>query len=294
MAVSTRTAPFKMMKAGLFRPAFIRKNLANFPWWVAAVALIALATVMLISTRETYQQAFRFIRAGISVTLVTTFSAYACALVIGLLTGLGRISQNNAVRNLATFYVEMVRGIPMIVLIFFIALVGVPGVINGLKALGEWATANNQAGIGGWLSGLDPRSVSMNLRAVVALSITYGAFLAEIFRAGIQSVGRGQMEAARSQGMTYWQAMRFIILPQAIRNMMPALGNDFIAMLKDSSLVSVLAVRDITQVAGLYAGQSFRFPEAYTILAVMYLSMTMALSALVKYLERRSGLNVNR
>lgn len=282
------------MKTGWFRPAFIRKNLANLPWWVVAVALIAIATVVLISTQDTYQQAFRFIRAGISVTLVTTLSAYVVALVIGLLTGLGRISQNNGVRNLATFYVEMVRGIPMIVLIFFIALVGVSAMINGLKALGAWITANSQSGVGLWLSGLDSRAVSMNLRAVVALAITYGAFLAEIFRGGIQSVGRGQMEAARSQGMTYWQAMRYIILPQAVRNMLPALGNDFIAMLKDSSLVSVLAVRDITQVAGLYAGQSFRFPEAYTILAVMYLSMTMVLSGLVKYLERRSGAHANR
>lgn len=282
------------MKTGWLRWGSIRKNLANLPWWVVAVALIAVATVILISTRETYMQAFRFIRAGISVTLVTTFCAYAVALVIGLLTGLGRIAQNNLVRNLATFYVEMVRGIPMIVLIFFIALVGVPGIINGLKAVGEWMTANGQSGAGVLLSRLDPRSVSMNLRAVVALAITYGAFLAEIFRGGIQSVGRGQMEAARSQGMTYWQAMRYIILPQAVRNMLPALGNDFIAMLKDSSLVSVLAVRDITQVAGLYAGQSFRFPEAYTILAVMYLSMTMALSGLVKYLERRSNAHGSR
>mgnify|MGYP000860513777 CR=1 FL=1 len=112
------------MKTGWFRPAFIRKNLANLPWWVVAVALIAIATVVLIRTQDTYQQAFRFIRAGISVTLVTTLSAYVVALVIGLLTGLGRISQNNAVRNLATFYVEMVRGIPMIVLIFFIAWSG--------------------------------------------------------------------------------------------------------------------------------------------------------------------------
>jgi polar amino acid transport system permease protein len=87
--------------------------------------------------------------------------------------------------------------------------------------------------------------------------------------------------------MTFWQAMYYIILPQAIRNVLPALGNDFVAMLKDSSLVSVLAVRDITQVARLYAGRSFRFDEAYTTLAVMYLTMTVVLSLLVKYLERR-------
>jgi len=95
------------------------------------------------------------------------------------------------------------------------------------------------------------------------------------------------MEAARSLGMSYWQAMLYIILPQAVRNVLPALGNDFIAMVKDSSLVSVLAVRDITQVARLYAGRTFRFPEAFTVLAVLYLTMTILLSLFVKLLEKR-------
>ena len=127
----------------------------------------------------------------------------------------------------------------------------------------------------------------MNSRAIIALAVTYGAYLAEIFRAGIQSIARGQMEAARSLGMSYGQAMRYVILPQAIRNVLPALGNDFVAMVKDSSLVSVLAVRDITQVSRLYAGTTFRFREAYIILAVMYLTMTVVLSLLVQLLERR-------
>ena len=134
----------------------------------------------------------------------------------------------------------------------------------------------------------------MNTRAIIALSTTYGAFLAEVFRAGIQSIDRGQMEAARSQGMSYWQAMRFIILPQAIRNVLPALGNDFISMLKDSSLVSVLAVRDITQIARLYAGRSFLFRESYLTLAVLYLTMTVFLSFLMKILERRIHKNEQR
>jgi polar amino acid transport system permease protein len=141
---------------------------------------------------------------------------------------------------------------------------------------------------------VDNQIISMNVRAIIALSVTYGAFLAEIFRAGIQSIGVGQMEAARSLGMSYWQAMRYIILPQAIRNVLPALGNDFIAMVKDSSLVSVLAVRDITQVARLYAGRTFRFREAYTTLAVMYLTMTVALSIVVQYIERQLRKSVDR
>jgi polar amino acid transport system permease protein len=127
----------------------------------------------------------------------------------------------------------------------------------------------------------------MKVRATVALSVTYGAFIAEIFRAGIQSISRGQMEAARSLGMSSGQAMFHIILPQAIRNVLPALGNDFVAMVKDSSLVSVLAVRDITQISRLYAGSTFRFREAYMTLSVMYLTLTVALSLLLQALERR-------
>ena len=133
--------------------------------------------------------------------------------------------------------------------------------------------------------------LSMNSRAIVALAVTYGAFLAEIFRAGIQSITRGQMEAARSLGMSYGQAMRYVILPQAIRNVLPALGNDFVAMVKDSSLVSVLAVRDITQVSRLYAGSTFRFRESSITLAVMYLTMTVLLSILVQFIERRFRTN---
>ena len=131
------------------------------------------------------------------------------------------------------------------------------------------------------------QDIPMNSRAIIALSVTYGAYLAEIFRAGIQSIARGQMEAARSLGMSYGQAMRYVILPQAVRNVLPALGNDFVAMVKDSSLVSVLAVRDITQVSRLYAGSTFRFRESYVTLAVMYLTMTVLLSLVVQFIERR-------
>nr|MBN1228813.1 PD40 domain-containing protein [Anaerolineae bacterium] len=143
------------------------------------------------------------------------------------------------------------------------------------------------APIGRLLNSIENSAIPMNIRAIIALAVTYGAFLAEIFRAGIQSIGRGQMEAARSLGMSYGQAMRYVILPQAIRNVLPALGNDFVAMVKDSSLVSVLAVRDITQIARLYAGRTFRFRESYTTLAVLYLTMVVTLSLLVRLLERR-------
>ncbi|MCW5875621.1 MAG: amino acid ABC transporter permease [Anaerolineales bacterium] len=245
----------------------ILDRLNRIPWWLFAIIFALLAAFYFVLTTQSFRASFDFIIRGISITVQTTVYAYGIALVIGLVMGLGRVSRNPVFSNIARFYVEVVRGIPMLVLIFYISFVAVVDVAG--------------------LLGIEGRDIPMNLRAIIALAVAYGAFMAEIFRAGIQSIDRGQMEAARSLGMSYSNAMRYVILPQAIRNVLPALGNDFVAMLKDSSLVSVLAVRDITQVARLHAGSTFRFREAYTVLAVLYLSMTLVLSALVQWLERR-------
>ena len=264
-----------------------KELLRDQPWWFFAIILIFIWAAYIFYSRENYSEAFDFIKIGLAVTIKTALISYGFALMLGLLAGLGRISKNIFFNNLSRLYVELVRGIPMLVLIFFIALVGVPMLVDGLNAFGTWLTTIGLGFIGVPLSTFGNKSFTMNGRAIFALSITYGAFLAEIFRAGIQSIGRGQMEAARSLGMSYGQAMRHIILPQAIRNVLPALGNDFVAMVKDSSLVSVLAVRDITQVSRLYAGSTFRFREAYVTVSVMYLSITVALSLLVQLMERR-------
>lgn len=214
-----------------------------------------------------YNEAFIFIFPGITTTLYLTLGGFGLALIFGLLAGLGRISQNRLIRNIAITYVEFIRGVPTLVLILTLAFVIVPAVSNSI--------------------GIDNRDVSIELRAILALAIIYGAFLAEIFRAGIESISKGQMEAARSLGMTARQAMQYIILPQAIRNISPALGNDFIAMLKDSSLASVLAVRELTQRSRLHAGSTFRFPESYLVIVFLYLAMTLTLSLLLRWYERR-------
>lgn len=245
---------------------------ASLPWWLYALILIFIYTAWSVYSKEKLQEAFLFIIDGIGYTISTAIVSYFLAIIFGLLAGLGRISRNVVIRNVATFYVEFIRGIPMLVLIFFIALVGVPMVI-------EWI---NEIGIP-----LSSKAFSPYWRAIIALSVTYGAFLAEVFRAGIQSIGRGQAEAARSLGMSYGQSMRYVILPQAVRNVLPALGNDFVAMVKDSSLVSLLAVGDITYRAKVYSGSTFRFREAYTILSLVYLSMTVALSRIINAIERR-------
>ena len=246
-----------------------RSDWREFPWWLVAIFGFLGLMAILIIVLPNYNEAFLFIREGIWITLYTTLTAFAIALVLGLLAGLGRISHNTAIRNIAITYIEFIRGVPTLVLIFTLAFVIVPIVVDFL--------------------GVDNKVVSQNTRAIIALSVIYGAFLAEIFRAGIESIPKGQMEAARSVGMSYAQAMRHIILPQAIRNISPALGNDFIAMLKDSSLVSVLAVRDLTQRARLYAGSTFRFRESYLVLTFMYLAMTIALSLLLRWYEKRLG-----
>jgi polar amino acid transport system permease protein len=131
------------------------------------------------------------------------------------------------------------------------------------------------------------RDVSLMWRAIIALTIAYSSFIAEIFRAGIQAVDTGQIEAAKALGLSRYRRFRHIIWPQAFRTILPPYGNDFIAMVKDSSLVSVLGVADITQMGKVYAAGSFRFFETYSIVAYIYLILTVGLSLALRALEKR-------
>lgn len=177
---------------------------------------------------------------------------------------------------------------PILVILLYVAFVAAPAVISGINGLGVMLQGTGfLAGVGDQLARLTVRDFNFTARAVLALTIGYSAFISEIFRAGIESIGRGQMEAARSLGMSYWQAMRYIVLPQAIRNVLPPLGNDFIAMLKDSSLGSVLGVQDITQLGKVYSASTFRVFETYNVVAFLYLIMTIGLALLMRQLERR-------
>jgi ABC-type amino acid transport system permease subunit len=138
--------------------------------------------------------------------------------------------------------------------------------------------------------GLEPlltRDLSLLWRAILALTIAYSAFLSEVFRAGLQSVGRGQIEAAESLGLNRWLRFRLVVLPQAFRTILPPLGNDFVAMVKDSSLVSVLGVTDITQLGKVAAASNFRYMETYNVVALIYLAMTVTLSLALRKLEAR-------
>jgi len=265
-------------------------SLEQWPWWALTIALAAVLIIFSILTTPLYQDAFNFIREGFVTTVRVTLTAYCFAILGGLFLGLGRVSKNVIYYNFATLYVEVMRGIPMLVIILYGAFVVVPLALQIINGLGSWlAGFALLAGLGAALQKITIQDVDMSGRAIAGLAMGYAAFEAEVFRAGIQSIERGQMEAARSLGMTYVQAMRYVILPQAFRRVLPPLGNDFIAILKDSSLISVLAVRDITQLGKLYRARTFSSFEAYNTMAFLYLSMTLSLSMLVKFIERKLG-----
>jgi polar amino acid transport system permease protein len=268
-----------------------RGSLSNLPWWAIVLVLVALVVIYLILADGNYRATFIFLAAGVVITLRITLIAFPIATIIGLFVGLARLSKNTFLQTLSTLYVEVVRGIPLVVLILLIAFGLVPIFVELVKRLGEFGLNLTNTGVLGnifnALANFNIRAISMESRAIIALSIGYGAFEAEVFRAGIQSIGKGQMEAARSLGMSYVQSMRLIILPQAIRRILPPLGNDFIALLKDSSLATVLAVNELTQLTRLRRSSTFRVMEAFNVAAFLYLSLTLVLSGFVRFLERR-------
>ena len=204
-----------------------------------------------------YFDAYKFIIPGLSITFICTLASFGIALIIGLFAGVGRISKNTLFKNISRAYIEFIRGVPVIILLFTVAFVIVVDVAE--------------------LFNLSGNQIPMILRAIIALA----------FRAGIESVGKGQIEGGMSLGLNSKQIMRYIILPQAFKNMLPALGNDFISMMKDSSLLSVLAVNDLTQKGRLYAASSFRFQETYLVLTVLYLIITLTLSIFQRKLENK-------
>jgi polar amino acid transport system permease protein len=173
------------------------------------------------------------------------------------------------------------------VLIFYTALVIVPLGIELINALGSWLANIGLLNAENVLTSLNARNVDFVFRGILALAINYGAFSAEVFRAGIQSIEKGQLEASKALGFNWVQTMRLVVLPQAIRRILPPLGNDFISMMKESSLVSVLGVKEITLQGKQYAAASFLYPQTYNTVAFLYLSITLILSMGVKFMERR-------
>jgi polar amino acid transport system permease protein len=253
----------------------------EFPWWLVALVVLGVTIGTVIVLNDLYAQVFWTVAKGLGITVLVTLIAFTLATALGLGIALLGLSGSKFLRQTARFYVELIRGIPILVLLFYIAFVGAPGVVHAWN----WLTAPlADAGI---IEPLMVRDLSLMWRAIMALTIAYSAFIAEIFRAGIQSVDKGQIEAAKALGLSRFQRFRFIVFPQALKVIFPPLSNDFIAMVKDSSLVSVLGVADITQMAKVYAAGSFRFFETYSIVAYIYLVLTIGLSLGLRQIERR-------
>ncbi len=248
----------------------------DFPWWLIIIGGVGAFAAFQILSNEIYTKVLVALSTGIYITIFVTLVGFFMASVIGLFLALASLSKYLILRQFARLYIEVVRGIPILVLLLYVAFVFAPALIMGWNYIAE-------------LLGLEPartRDFSLLWRAILALTIGYSAFIAEVFRAGLQSVPTGQIEASLSLGLNSWQRFRLIVFPQAMKTILPPLGNDFVAMVKDSSLVSVLGVLDITQLGKVTAAGNFRYFETYNVVAMIYLVMTISLSLMLRKLEQ--------
>jgi polar amino acid transport system permease protein len=243
------------------------------PWWWLVAAVVVLLVLLVSIKPDPYWDILLFVRDGLWITVQLTLISFVFILMLGLIGGMGRIAKNPVIRFISTLYVEVIRGVPLLVQLIWWYFAA-PVVIQSLgRALHFSPLANYRS--------------SAIFLAVVGLVICYAAYMAEIFRAGIQSIPKGQMEAARSQGMSYLQAMRYIVLPQAFRVVLPPVGNEFIMLMKDTSLVSAVAVADLTRRGREFMAAHFNPIEVWTLVALLYLIMTLFSARLIAWLEKR-------
>ncbi|SDC52708.1 polar amino acid transport system permease protein [Paenibacillus sp. UNCCL117] len=212
---------------------------------------------------------YMFFLNGAKITLLLAFFTIILGVIFGLIFCLMRMSRVWPLKAMAASYIEFIRGTPFLVQLFLIYY-GLPNL--GVK-LPDFS-----------LMGVSFPDFSF---AVIALSINSSAYVAEVFRAGIQAIDKGQMEAARSLGLSHVQAMRFIVLPQAFKNVLPALGNEFIIVVKDSSLVSVIGIGELMYSFDTVRGNTFQTFGPLAVVALIYFVMTFTLSKLLGLAERR-------
>jgi polar amino acid transport system permease protein len=227
-------------------------------WRITFFCALMLLAGLVLFKPDPYLDIFLVAIKGAPVTFEATILAILGAIVIGTLTGLGAVSKRRWVNMISGVYVELIRGIPLLVQLIFI-----------YYAMGRFFHVQGM------------------VAAVVALSICFGAYMGEIVRAGIQAIPRGQMEAAIALGLSRSQAFRYVILPQTVKVVLPAIGNEFISMLKDSSLVSTIALSDILRKGREYISRTFLSLETMLVIALIYLIITLLLSRLVGMLEER-------
>jgi len=244
------------------------QNMVFSAWRISIGLALATLLFLIIFKPDPYLNILVGLSSGLPVTFGVTISAILLSSVIGLLAGLGQISRITVINRAVTVYVEIIRGIPLMVQILFfyfgLSIIQGPDGKPLFDAFGS---------------------------AVVAMSVCYGAYMGEIFRAGIQSIPRGQMEAALALGLSRSQAFRLVIVPQTVKVVIPALGNEFIAMLKDSSLVSAISLVDLARRGKEIASSGVAIFQAYAMIALVYLVITLTLSRLVGFIEERMHRN---
>ncbi len=206
---------------------------------------------------------------GIGMTLYVTLLAILLGIVIGLVMALARLSSNLILKVIANVYIEVVRGTPLFVQILILAY-GVPYLVSQVSG-------------GNVRFNWEP----IVIVGVLACGMNSGAYLAEIIRSGIQAVSQGQIEASRSLGLTGTQTMRYVVLPQAFRIILPAMGNEFVTLIKETSILSYIGIVEITREGMLWAARDFKSFPAYIGVAIVYMCLTIPLSRLVTYMEKR-------
>lgn len=241
--------------------------------WVVIFTLLTAALMMLNFDPQYVFRHFNFLLQGLWVTIQLSLISIAFATILALLGALGRLSPSPIAQGISGFYISLFRGTPLLIQIFLIYL-GLPQIgrqlqVMGYQELGQLLTLT------GFQSG------------VLALSLNYGAYMTEIFRAGIQSISYGQREAAIAMGMSRLQTMRRVILPQAVRIIIPDIGNQFIAMQKDTAQVSVMGIWELTFRANRLARQESKFIEMFIAAALLYWLLTIVSSWLESRLEKR-------
>ena len=227
-------------------------------WSISLIGALSLLIFLCTRYPDPYWHIVKLLPEGILVTFKVTIYAISLTIPLGCLVGIGRLSRNRLINLVVSTYVEVIRGIPLLVQLFYL--------YYGLSAL---------------------FNIPETMAAVISLSFCYGAYMGEVFRAGISSIALGQTEAARSLGFNRFQTMWYIVLPQALRTILPPVGNECIALLKDTSLISILAVADMFRVGREYASTSFHHFETFTVVAIFYLMITLILSKCVSIMESR-------
>ena len=244
-------------------------------WWLLVLVVVVLVVLLITLMPDPYMRILLFVRDGIWVTFYTTMISFTLVLFLGLVGGLGRISHNKLINAVASVYVEVVRGIPLLVQLIFWYF-AFPSLVQDL-------------GDAWHIDAFSTYRANPLVMAIMGLTFCYAAYMSEVYRAGIESIPKGQMEAARSLGMNYFQAMWYVILPQAFRVILPPVGNEFVTLLKDSSLVSVVAVADMTRRGREFMAANFIPVQTWVMVALLYLILTLIAARIVNWVEKRSA-----